>query len=160
MIPILQEIYGPVTDLKAHGVVDIEHGKGPLVKLTNKLLKMPPAGKKVKVDLRINRSSDKEIWERNFNRHVLKTEQFQRNGYLIEKIGHILIGFKLSVKDGGLEFKQDFTCIHNIRLPRAMSINTTAYTKGEGDSWYVNVETTSSVLGLLLRYYGLIKLEK
>ncbi len=160
MNPILQQIYGPVSNLEAHGIMDIEYGKGLLVKLANKLLRMPSAGKRVKVELRINRSSDREIWARKFNQHVLKTEQFHRNGYLIEKVGSIMIGFKLSVKDGGLEFRQDFACIHNIRLPKVMSINTTAYSKGEGDGWYVNVELTSPVLGLLLRYYGLIKLEK
>ncbi len=157
--PVLQQIHGGGTNIKAKGIVQVEYGDGFMIKLINKILKMPNQDKHIITELQINRSLEKEVWERDFNGRILRTEQYVKNDYLIEQMGNIILGFKLYVKNQGLEFEQDFTSIYNIRLPKLLSVSTTAFTIAQNNIWYVDVKTTSPIFGLLLRYHGSFKLE-
>ena len=158
LAPILQEIHGDKSNIKARGIVQIEYGNGILVKVINKLLKMPNQGTNVMTKLEVDRNANDEIWTREFNKTIFRTKQFIKNEYLIEQKGAIFLVFSLYVKDSGLEFQQEYTRFYKLKLPKILSVVTTAFIKAENESWHIHIEIKSPILGLLIKYYGTFNL--
>lgn len=157
---ILQLSHGNVSHVKATGVIDVEYGKNIFVGILNKLSKMPPKGNNQKIKLRIERTEEKEIWERYFTKQTFSTDQFAKNGSLHERSGLMTLTFKMFVKEGGLYVVQESTLFAGIPLPKFMGVHATATSVEEGNGWRISVEVRSPVLGLMLRYSGLVKLEE
>ncbi len=157
--PILREIHGQQPELKASGVVQVEYGKGFLVRLLNRCFAMPREGKNVLTKLHIIRTENKEIWTREFNNQIFRTEQFIKNDLLIEQMGKIVLAFSLHEKKSGLEFRHEFSGVFSMKLPKIMSVATTAFIEAENDGWRIHVETRAPIVGLLLKYYGTFTVE-
>ncbi len=157
--PILREIHGQQPELKASGVVQVEYGKGFLVRLLNRCFAMPREGKNVLTRLQIIRTENKEIWTREFNDQIFRTEQFIKNDLLIEQMGKIVLAFSLHEKKSGLEFRHEFSGIFSMKLPKIMSVATTAFIEAENDGWRIHVETRAPIVGLLIQYYGTFTVE-
>jgi hypothetical protein len=155
--PVLQHVHGPAPLVQARGVVTVEHGKGLLVRLANKMAKVPPAKENVSMTLVIHRTADRETWTRDFEGKILVTEQWAEKGLFMESAGGIKMGMRLHWEAGILRFESVYTKVAGIRLPKAMGVQVHAQVEEAGKGWNVVVETRSAMLGLLFRYSGRIE---
>lgn len=158
--PVLKFAHGSIDKLKGIGIIDVEYGKNKLIRVLNKISNMPPEGKNLKLVLEINRIEHKETWKRNFNGKIFSTDQFKKKGLMYERSGLMTLVFMVFVKDGSLYFEQTLTKFASIPLPKFMGVHTTASSIEEDDGWRVSVEVISPLFGLMLKYTGLVQLER
>lgn len=158
--PVLQFVHSDVAEIRASGKIDVVYGKGAFIKMFNRMNKMPPEGKNQQLILEVKRFEDKETWKRSFNGKIFSTDQYESKGFLIERDKVIVLGFCLTIKDGSLYFEQKFTKFAGIRLPKFLGIFSTASATEENNGWKVEVGIRSPILGLLLKYNGVVQLEK
>jgi hypothetical protein len=155
--PVLQEVHGAIVYLQASGSINVVYGKGWLIRLLNRISKMPPEGKDMKLRLEIKRFEDHEIWNRIFNERIFSTDQYAKNGLMLERSGWIGLGFELSTKNGALYFQQKFTKFAGIRVPGIIGLKSIASCIEEKDGWKVSVEVRSPIVGLVLKYNGSVQ---
>jgi hypothetical protein len=157
--PILRYVHGPAASVHAHGSVDVTHGKGLAVRLLNRMMAVPKAGTGIALRLEVVRSAKREAWIRTFDKKVLRTEQWAEDGLFIEAVGAIQMAMRLRIDAGKLCFEPVFTRCLGIRVPRWVRVTVRAEVEELADGWRVLVETSSSMLGLLFRYNGIIALQ-
>ena len=157
--PALQVVHGRATPVHARGQVSVTYGRGPLVRLCNRMMQVPPASENVMLKLEIQRTAAQETWIRDFGGKPLVTQQWAENGLFIEAVGGVEMAMRLRVSDGLLSFEPVFTRFKGMKIPRFIGITVYAEVRDHAGGWQILVETRSSVLGLLFRYTGLIKLE-
>ncbi len=160
LTPILRLSHGDANSIKATGIINVGYGKNIFVGVLNKLSKMPPKGNDQHIILTIERSEDMETWKRYFTKQIFSTDQFAKNGSLHERSGLMTLTFNMSVKNGSLYIVQEKTLFAGIPLPKFMGVHATATSIEEGNGWRVSVEVRSPLLGLMLRYSGLVQLEE
>ncbi|NQY08930.1 MAG: DUF4166 domain-containing protein [Flavobacteriales bacterium] len=157
--PILQRAYGNEEGFSASGIVNVTHGTGPIIKLMNKTLKLPPKGPQVKVSLNVKRNPGYEYWYRDFDGQILESEAYAKNGLLMEIFGNITLGFKLTEEEGALAYQQVFSQVGKIKLPDWLNAKAVAINKATENGWYIEIESSYPVIGKLVRYEGQINLE-
>ncbi len=157
--PALQVVHGRETPVHARGQVSVTYGRGPLVRLCNRMMHVPPASENVMLKLKIQRSGAQETWIRDFGGKPLATQQWAENGLFIEAVGGVEMAMRLRVSDGILRFEPAFTRFKGMKIPRFIGVTVYAEVRGHENGWQILVETRSPILGLLFRYTGLIKLE-
>ncbi len=157
--PILRLVHGSDSLVKARGQVSVVYGKGVIVRLLNRIMKVPPANPSVHLRLEIQRNADKETWKRDFGGKPLVTQQWAEGGLFIEAVGGVKMAMRLRVADGFLHFDPVHTKAMGIRVPKWMQISVIAHVREREHGWEIFVETRSAILGLLFRYSGLIELD-
>ena len=155
----LRYVHGSAVIVKAKGQVSVVYGKGWLVRLLNRIMKVPPANPSVRLRLEIQRKTDRETWIRDFGGKLLITHHWAEDGLFIEAVGGVKMAMRLRVADGFLHFDPVHTRAMGIRVPKWMQISVIAHVHEQEDGWEIFVETRSAILGLLFRYSGLIELE-
>jgi hypothetical protein len=157
--PILQRVHGPETRVLAIGKVSVVYGRGWIVLLLNKLMKVPPANPGVQLRLEIQRNADSETWIRDFGGKPLITQQWAEDELFIEAVGGVKMAMRLRVAEGFLHFDPVHTKAMGIKVPKWMQISVAANVRERENGWEIFVETRSALLGLLFQYSGFIALE-
>jgi hypothetical protein len=157
--PILRLVHGSDSLVKARGQVSVVYGKGGIVRLLNRLMKVPPAHPSVDLRLEIQRNAERETWIRDFGGKPIVTEQWAENGLFIEAVGGVKMAMRLRVADGTLHFDPVHTKALGMKVPKWMQIAVAAHVQERDGGWEIFVETRSAILGLLFQYSGFIELE-
>jgi hypothetical protein len=157
--PSLQYSHGNTKYVKAVGIIDVEYGKNIFSRWLNVISKMPPKGLQQKVTLVIERKENEELWTRDFGGKIFRTNQFEKNGYMIERSGPAALKFNLSVKENSIHFIQSQTLFLGIAAPGFIGLQTIANSTESENGWKVEVEVRSPLFGLMLRYKGEVKIE-
>jgi hypothetical protein len=157
--PILRLVHGSDAQVNASGQVSVVYGRGGIVRLLNRLMKVPPAHPSVHLRLEIQRNSERETWIRDFGGKPLVTEQWAEGGLFIEAVGGVKMAMRLRVADGFLHFDPVHTKAMGIKVPKWMQISVIAHVRERENGWEIFVETRSAILGLLFQYSGFIALE-
>jgi hypothetical protein len=142
----------------AKGIIDVEWGKGFFVHLINRSNGLPPEGIGQALELEVIRRKDMETWNRKFTSNTFTTVQFEKKGLLVEKDGPVSIGFKLTVEQDSICYKQVYMKYMGFPIPGFFSLKSKAKATEEENGWRVEVEVRAPVVGLILKYKALVKL--
>ena len=87
---------------------------------------------------------------------ALVSEQWLEGRLLVEAFGPWRFGFLLSANGGGMRFHHVRSWLGPVSLPAGWPIRLRAWTRARGSGWRVCVRIDLPLLGLLLRYSGMV----
>lgn len=143
----------------AHGRFEITRGRGMLRNLLAMLAGFPRAGSDVPVELQVTAIGDREHWSRDFGGQRLETVQWDHEGTLIEAAGPIRFAFDVTADDTSMHFAMRRAWFLSLPIPRLWAPRVTAVAAMHPLGWSVDVQVRAPVLGLLIRYAGVLTLD-
>ena len=152
--PALQQFHGQVKGGCAEGTVTVERGRGILRRGLAALLRLPPPGQEIPLQLEVVTENGCERWIRHFGDYCLDTLQWQEGSLLVEKAGLLQFGFRLIVEDSALVFQQQFCRLGKLPLPCFAAISISATVRDYGQGWRVEVVISAPFLGVITTYRG------
>jgi hypothetical protein len=157
--PTLQNLHNVETEWRGRANFRITRGQGWLRNFLAGCGGLPKAGENVPVRLRIVAEGDRERWIRQFGEHRFESVQWMWNGLLLESIGAVTLGFRLVVEPPALRLEPVRVWIMGVPwfprlVPRAEGIEV-----GTADGCAIAVTVCAPLLGMLVRYEGLVVAE-
>lgn len=145
--------------VRAEGIFRIRHGSNWLSRLLAWLARLPLAGEEVPVQLAIVPQGRVEEWQRSFVGRSMFSRQWDRDGVLIEILGHTELRMRLNVVDGALHYESTSAalCLGPLRLPLIGWLRPrgrASETPLGPDRLRVAVEMSLPLLGRLISYEG------
>ncbi len=158
--PILQRFHRRRQGGIASGSVEVIRGSGLLARFFGSRLKLPPAARRLPVELRIQVDGTREKWLRRFGsvpETRLDAVQYLEEDLLVERVGATRFYFRLSVKGPALRYEQVQVRYGPFRLPRLLSPQTSGQIEAREAGWYIDISLRMPLAGTVLRYHGLLE---
>lgn len=153
--------------LRAAGTFVVRRGRGRFAHLLAYLLGLPDSGEAVPLLLRVTPHAGGERWRRSFAGRDFVTEQRAHAGTLLaERAGPAEMLFRLTAEGGALVYTQEGLALRagrlRLRLPRRLAPRVEASERaGKGGRGVrVFVRVTAPLVGLVIRYEGLVTTEE
>jgi hypothetical protein len=157
----------PTGGVRAAGRFRIRRGAGGAARLLAWLGRLPSAGEAVEVRLRVEARGEVECWRRAFGAVSLVSLQGPgRGGLLVERIGLLVLGFRLEVEDRALMYRPAGCALRigrlSLPLPAAVAPRVAAREAAAADGAGVEIAVEVRVprVGLVLAYDGRIRVER
>ena len=142
--------------LHAQGTMDVEHGRGWLVRTLVWLMKLPAAGLRQPVQLEVVADGSELVWTRRIGRSILRTRQRASGSKLVERSGPGRISFDLAVEGGALLYRQSSIHVAGLQVPPSLSPRVEAVVSATADGWHVAV-TVTRCGQIVCRYQGIVR---
>ena len=163
----VRRFHAPSAGVRAAGTFAVRRGRGRLVSLLARLLGLPESGRAVPLLLRVTPHGGGERWRRSFAGRDFTTEQREGAGLLLaERAGPVEMLFRLTAEGGALVYRQAGVALRaerfGVRLPRRLAPRVEASERAAegGRGVRVSVCVTAPLVGLVIRYEGLIMIEE
>lgn len=158
--PVLQQFHARTDGARAGGTVTVERGRGVLRRGLATILRLPPPGREIPLQLEVVTKNGREHWIRHFgDDYCLETIQWQEDDLLIEKAGLLQFGFHLSVDESALTFQQQFCRLGKLPLLHFTTLAISATIRGKENGWQVEVIISTPILGVITTYQGEVSLQ-
>ncbi|HWW77150.1 MAG TPA: DUF4166 domain-containing protein [Pyrinomonadaceae bacterium] len=168
--------------VRAAGTFAVRRGRGPFARLLARLMNLPESGEAVPLLLRVTPHAGGERWRRSFAGRDFVTEQRAHAGrrtagragplpaeragpLLAERAGPVEMLFRLKAEGGVLVYAQEGValCAGSLRvpLPRRLAPRVEASERAGrgGRGVHVSVRVAAPLVGLVIRYEGLVTTE-
>jgi hypothetical protein len=127
-------------------------------------MSLPPDDAAARMRLSVEPHEGGERWRRDFGGGEFVTEQGVNSaGLLAERAGPFELLFRLRAEGGALLYRQEGAAlgVRNLRvkLPRLLAPRVEARERAEEEGVRVSVCVTAPLVGLLIRYEGLVRTE-
>jgi len=147
------------------GVFAVRRGEGRFARVVARLLGLPEGGEAVPLLLSVEPHGGGERWRRNFAGREFVTEQGEHAGALMaERTGPFELLFRLTAEGGALAYRQEGAFLRvrslGVRLPRLLAPRVEAWERADEGGVRVSVCVTAPLVGLLIRYEGLVETEE
>jgi hypothetical protein len=152
--PILCRFHDSPCGGSGAGRFQVVRACGGIRGLLARLLRLPPAGDAVPVQLIVTPRGRGERWSRYFGPHPLITRQTEWRGLLLESAGPLHFGLEVAVNNGGMTFQTRRVWLLGVSLPRACAPDIEAEVVPDESGWAASVTVCLPVLGRLIRYQG------
>lgn len=144
------------------GVFAVRRGEGRCARIIARLLGLPEGGEAVPLLLFVEPHGEGERWRRNFDGKDFVTEQSEHAGPLLaERTGPFELLFRLNVEGGALAYRHAGAALRagslRVNMPRLLAPRVEAWERADKDGVHVSVCVTAPLVGLLIRYEGLVK---
>ncbi|MDT5270072.1 MAG: hypothetical protein QOH49_2258 [Acidobacteriota bacterium] len=144
------------------GVFAVRRGEGRVARIVARLMGLPDGGEAVPLLLSVEPHGGGERWRRTFAGKEFVTEQNEHAGPLLaERTGPFELLFRLNVEGGALAYRQERAALRagglRVRLPRLLAPRVEAWERAAEDGVRVSVCVTAPLVGLLIRYEGLVR---
>jgi hypothetical protein len=156
-----------VGPMHAWGVFRVQHGSGHIARLLARLLRLPPPADAISVQLWITPTKTGEEWVRIFGTQRLVTRQREAPGQLLaERFGPLEFRFQLQGQADALSYRQHEVALCVGRLRFVLSPRLAPHVDATERAMDATQRTRSTVaislpwLGLLIRYEGVLNIEK
>jgi hypothetical protein len=136
------------------GRADVERGKSWVAWVIATLLSFPSAGRDQALFVAFEPTCGREVWRRTFGRTVFRSLQYERGGYLFERVGPSSLVFRLDTSPEGLSLSLTGVRFLGVPLPRLLHPAVRTLESECGGRYHFEVEATLPVFGLLVRYSG------
>jgi Domain of unknown function (DUF4166) len=156
---VLRRFHDSATGGRARGTFQVERGRGFLRNAIASLLGFPRAGVDVPVILEVSVEGDRERWRRRFPGETVVSVQWERDQLLFERFGMNSFSCNLMIKGDELLYEFRRAWLAGIPLPSWASPRIEGVVKCEEDGWRVVTGVFAPVLGKILHYEGLVRLE-
>lgn len=138
------------------GVFRVQRSTRRVARAAARALRLPPEGDQVLLTLRVTVDDGRELWERTFGTHQLRTMQWLEGGRLLERIGAATLAFDVTGDECGMRFRSvDFRCL-GVAVPRGLAITVEADVRGFEAHWEVAVVVRAPRVGVITSYEGRI----
>jgi hypothetical protein len=159
--PTLRHFHDVETEWRGHARFRITRGRGLLRNLVAALGRLPPAGADVPVRLRIVAEGPRERWPRErwlreFGGHKFESVQWAQDGLLMESLGALRLGFRLTVEPPALRLEPVRAWVLGVPWPVALAPSGDGEEVGRPDGCAVVVRGHAPLLGQLAQYEGLL----
>jgi hypothetical protein len=143
------------------GLVTIDRGDGFLSRLVGRFLRLPNAGERLLMMVRMTVENDGELWERwvqgrRFASRLSPGGGFFR-GLLVEQFGAIAVGLTLIWRGGRLEFKPRRWTLLGLPMPDVFAPTGVSFECQINEDFCFDIEIAHPALGLLIRYRGFLR---
>ena len=128
--------------LRAEGTIDVEHGRGALVRVIIRLMKLPAAGPHQPVRLDVAEDGAGLVWTRRIGGTLLQTRQRASGTWIVERSGLGRIAFALSAEDGALLYQQTSITVAGLPVPGSLGPSVRAVVSPTAAGWHVEVTVT------------------
>lgn len=135
------------------GEVDVRRGHGLLSRLCAAATRLPPAGNGgIAVDIDIQPNAER--WIRHVRGHAMASRLWREDGLLCEQLGLVRFGFRLRVRDGGIEWTVERVRALGVPLPARWFSGVRARESAQGERYAFDVQAALPVIGPLVHYRG------
>ncbi|HEX8285318.1 MAG TPA: DUF4166 domain-containing protein [Pyrinomonadaceae bacterium] len=151
---------------RATGKFAVRRGEGRVARVVARLLGLPLAGEAVPLLLTVTpEATGGERWRRAFDGRDFVTVQSEHAGSLLaERTGPFELLFRLTVEGGALAYRREGAALRagrlRLRLPRSLAPSVEALERADGRGVRVSVRVTAPLVGLLIEYEGLVRMEE
>lgn len=135
------------------GEVDVERGSRLLARVCAWATRLPPAGCGP-IEVEIAADAAGERWSRHVGGHAMRSRLWGREGLLHERLGLVTFAFRLSAREGAIEWS--VVRVRALGLPMPVRwFDGVAAREGESGGRYTfDVRAALPLAGLLVRYRG------
>lgn len=140
----------------ATGRADITRGQHRLARLVAALMRFPPAGQDVPVEVEMTKISGGEIWRRRFGRRTFRSRlRYLGSGRVSEQFGPLTFDLTLPVTGGrmGMQVSKG-RFLGLIPLPRWMLPVSETYEFVDKGKFQFDVRISHPLIGLIVHYRG------
>ncbi|MBV8855564.1 MAG: DUF4166 domain-containing protein [Acidobacteria bacterium] len=147
------------------GAFKVRRGGGRVARVVARLMGLPEGGEDVPLRLSVEPHGGGERWRRNFaGREFVTVQGEHAAGLMAERTGSFELLFRLKAEGGALLYRQEGVALRvgglRVRLPRLLAPCVEAWERGDKDGGVqVSVCVTAPLVGLLIRYEGLLRTE-
>lgn len=152
---------------RAVGTFDVTWGQGFWARTMARMMRLPPPGRGIPVELRLTRSERADVWARCFGPVRLVSSQVSGGpGILRERLDNVECEIAVAAADGALVFRTRGSrlVLPGLRVPIPSFLGPQIKARAgchAGDDGVVDVEVeiSSAWTGLILRYAGTVRPE-
>jgi len=155
LCPAVKALHDVSGDLRAAGRCDVTRGGNWLANRLADLVGMPPAGQDLPLTFSIAREGDTERWTRDFAGHRFHSVLWNRGGALYERLGPVLLEFRLVARDDSLSMLMQRGWLFGVvPLPRFLLPSVLTREFCAGGLYQFDVQVDWPMLGPVVRYRG------
>jgi hypothetical protein len=156
--PPLQAMHAIDRGLVAHGIGDVERGRGWSARLAAWLIGFPPAGRGIPVKVEFEARDGCELWRRQFAGRSFSSIQEEGRGrferLLCERFGSLKFGMALVLDDDRLRLVVRRRSAFGIALPRVLAPRGDFHEFARDGRFHFHVEIRHPFGGLIVAYRG------
>jgi hypothetical protein len=155
LCPAVKALHDVRGDLRAIGRCDVTRGGNWLANRLADLVGMPPAGQDLPLTFSIAQEGAQERWTRDFAGHRFQSVLWNRGEALYERLGPVLLEFRLEVRDGSLSMLMQHGWLFGIvPLPRICLPSVLTREFCADGLYHFDVQVDWPLLGPVIRYRG------
>jgi hypothetical protein len=151
-------LYAHTPPRMMEGLVKVERGDGFLSRLIGRLLRLPDAGDRRPIMVRMSLEEDGELWERWIQGRRYPSKLRPGAGYflglLVEQFGAVAVGVSLIWRAGRLEFQPRRWTLFGLPMPDSLVPGGASFECEINGDFCFHIEITHQWIGLLIRYSG------
>jgi hypothetical protein len=147
----LHDLTAPAT---WNGRADVERGTSWVARTAAALCSFPSAGRDQPLSVTFAPDRGRETWTRRFGDKVFPSLQYERGGYLFERVGPNSLIFTLDASLDGLALILTGVRLLGVPVPRLLHPAVRTLESEQDGRYHFEVEATLPVFGLLVRYSG------
>ncbi|MDY8109994.1 DUF4166 domain-containing protein [Fulvimarina sp. 2208YS6-2-32] len=171
--PVFRKILGPGLDVlpaavrafhdsaqprRWSGFADIVRGTSLLSRLVGAIIRVPPAGMGVPLDVTVTPDATGESWVRQFGHHRLTsvlTPGIGRHEHLMcERFGWVDVGIALVIEHDRLRFVPRHWAVLGIPMPKRLLPSAKTFETAENGRFRFDVIFSAPIVGLIATYRG------
>lgn len=138
------------------GFVTVKRGTSVVAKVVGVLASLPSAMTDAPIEVRIEVTDKEETWTRLFGNHQLMVSTLKSDrGLLVERLGPVVVKFRLLLRDGTLEWVLEHIAAFGIALPLSWFRISATIDSRDGHYHFV-VDSELRGVGRIVRYEGLL----
>ena len=136
-----------------HGEVSVERGKHWLARLCARVAQLPPAFVgPIRVDIEVNAQGER--WARHVDGRAMRSRLWAQRGLLCERLGPLVFGFRLVVREARLEWSVERVALLGLPLPPRLFREVHACESERDGRYRFDVSARLPWIGLLVHYEG------
>jgi hypothetical protein len=136
------------------GMASVERGKSMLSRIAAALAGLPPEGQDQPLSVTFEPDGASEIWMRQFGSALFRSVQYERGGYLRERVGPTTFVFSPIASADGLVLRLDRFRVLGVPLPGLLHPAVRTFECERDGRYHFEVEARLPLIGLLVRYAG------
>jgi len=151
-------LYAHTPPRMMEGLVRVERGDSLASRLLGWLLRLPDAGERRPIMVRMSLEAEGELWERWVQGRRYPSHLHEGAGYfqglLVEQFGAAAIGIALAWRGERLEFQPQRWTLFGLPMPDALVPNGASFEYELNGDFCFHIEISHEWTGLLIRYSG------
>jgi hypothetical protein len=136
------------------GVASVERGRSLISRLAGLVSGLPPEGSDQPLRVTFEPAGASERWSRQFGSAPFRSVQYERGGFLFERVGPTTFVFTALASAEGLALRLDGFRVLGVPLPRLLHPTVRTFECEHGGRYHFEVEARLPLFGLLVRYHG------
>ncbi len=156
----LRDFHDVETTWSGRATFKITRGRGVLRNVIASLGGLPQAGEAVPLRLTIRAEGEGERWVREFGSKRLESVQRAWDGLLVETFGAVTLGFRLVAEPPALRLEPARLWVGGIPWFHRLAPYGDGVEVGEPDGCAVVATAYAPLLGMIVRYEGLVRPER